>query len=68
MYRHPGTQHKLIGANAQRVIAGYTKMTTPPEMNDGILAFVTDFPAIKTTVLRTLSIGARMFKEHENDN
>jgi len=43
-------------------------MTTPPEMNDGILDFVTDFPAIKTTALRTLSIGATMFKERENDN
>jgi len=37
-------------------------------MNDGILAFVTDFLAIKTTILRTLSIGATMLKESENDN
>jgi ElaA protein len=28
-------------------------------MNDGILAFVTDFPAIKTMILRTLSIERR---------
>ncbi|MNN68551.1 hypothetical protein D3C81_1842720 [compost metagenome] len=56
-------------ATAQRFfIEDYTKKTAAREMNDGILAFVTDFPAIKTMALRTLSIGATMFKERENDN
>jgi hypothetical protein len=37
-------------------------------MNDGILAFVTDFAAIKTSRVRTLSIEATLFKESEDDN
>jgi hypothetical protein len=32
-------------------------------MNDGILAFVTDFSAMQTSFARALSIGATMFKE-----
>jgi hypothetical protein len=37
-------------------------------MNDGILAFVTDLAAIKTSIDRTLSIGATLLKECEDDN
>jgi hypothetical protein len=37
-------------------------------MNDGILAFVTDLPAMKTSIDRTLSIGTTLFKECEDDN
>jgi hypothetical protein len=37
-------------------------------MNDGILAAITDFSAIKTSIVRALSIGATMFKECEDDN
>jgi ElaA protein len=35
----------------------YTKKTTPRDMNDGILVFITVFSAIKTTIVGTLSIA-----------
>jgi ElaA protein len=47
-----------MGTTAQRCIADYTKTTRPRELNDGILAFVTDSSAIKTSGASALSIGA----------
>jgi hypothetical protein len=50
------------------LIADYTKKSAPREMNDGILVFVTDFSAIKTSIVGALSIGTTLFKEYEDDN